>query len=198
MQKRTLIRVLAAFGVLAALAICLVTVAPASDDVTRVRMETSLGEFTLELYPDKAPQTVANFLTYVRDGYYEGTVFHRVIAQFMIQGGGYDADLTPKGAMKPIRNEASNGLKNEAYTIAMARTSNPHSATSQFFINAVDNPGLDYVAPTAQGYGYCVFGKVVNGRDVVDAIRKVRVATRGFHENVPVTPVTITKATVLE
>ena len=157
-------------------------------------LHTIYGVITLELDAAKAPDSVANFLQYVRDGHYDGTIFHRVIDGFMIQGGGFTADMTQKDTRQAIQNEAHNGLKNVAYSIAMARTPNPHSATSQFFINIDDNDFLNYVEPTAQGYGYCVFGKVVGGQDIVDSIRKVRTGMRAGHQDVPVENVVIEKA----
>ena len=163
-----------------------------------VKLETSMGEITLELYPDKAPATVANFLQYVKDGFYDGTIFHRVIPTFMIQGGGFDAQMNQKPTKAPIKNEADNGLKNEAYTVAMARTNVPDSATAQFFINVADNQFLNHTAKTPQGWGYAVFGKVVKGQDVVDKIKAVPTGNKGMHQNVPVEPVTIIKATVVE
>ncbi|MDD5329985.1 MAG: peptidylprolyl isomerase [Sulfuricella sp.] len=144
-----------------------------------VEMKTNLGSFTLELYPDKAPKTVENFLKYVKGGFYQGTVFHRVIDNFMIQGGGFDTNLREKETFYPIRNEADNGLKNETYTIAMARTMDPHSAAAQFFINVKDNPFLDFTVPKGQGWGYAVFGKVVKGQDTIMKIAKVRTGARG-------------------
>jgi peptidyl-prolyl cis-trans isomerase B (cyclophilin B) len=163
-----------------------------------VRLETSLGEITVELYPDKAPATVANFLQYVREGVYDGTIFHRVINGFMIQGGGLDANLNPKPARAPIQNEADNGLTNQPYTVAMARTSDPNSATNQFFINVADNKSLNHTAKTPQGWGYAVFGQVVQGREVVDQIKAVATGNRDGFQNVPLTPVVIVKATVVE
>ncbi len=160
----------------------------------RVKLNTSQGDIVLELYPDKAPKTVENFLQYVRDQHYDGTVFHRVISNFMIQGGGFTADLQQKPTRAPVALEATNGLKNDRGAIAMARTSNPNSATSQFFINTVNNANLN--APMPDGYGYTVFGKVVAGLDVVDKIRAVPVGDRGMHQNVPQTPITILKATL--
>ena len=157
----------------------------------RVEMKTSEGVIVLELYPDKAPASVANFLQYVRDGFYDGLIFHRVIDGFMIQGGGVKPDMSEKSARAPIANEAKNGLKNEAGTIAMARKPDPNSATSQFFINLVNNDGLDYPAP--DGYGYAVFGKVVSGFDVVQKIGKVKTA----YGDVPKTPIIIQSAKVL-
>jgi peptidyl-prolyl cis-trans isomerase B (cyclophilin B) len=163
-----------------------------------VKLETSLGDIVLELDEAKAPKTTANFLQYVREGHYDGLIFHRVIDGFMIQGGGLTANMQERKTRAPIPNEANNGLKNRAYTIAMARTNDPHSATSQFFINVKDNAFLDYKAPTPQGWGYAVFGKVVKGTEVVDRIRAVPTTTKGFFENVPVTPVVIRKATLLK
>ena len=155
------------------------------------------GVITLELDAVNAPKTTANFLNYVNKGFYDGTVFHRVIKNFMVQGGGFTADMKQKPTDDPIENEAANGLKNEAYTIAMARTNDPHSATAQFFINVVDNAFLNHTAPSGQGWGYAVFGKVVKGQDVVDAIKKVRTTRKGFHDDVPFDPVVIDKAVAL-
>lgn len=155
------------------------------------------GVITLELDATHAPKCTENFLTYVKQGHYDGTVFHRVIKGFMIQGGGFTADMKQKPTLAPIENEAANGLKNDAYTIAMARTNDPHSATAQFFINVVDNAFLNHTSPTPQGWGYAVFGKVIQGQDVVDAIRKVRTTRKGFHDDVPFDPVVIDKAVAL-
>lgn len=163
----------------------------------RVMLTTSHGDIILELDPGAAPQTVANFLTYVRDGFYDGTLFHRVIAGFMIQGGGYDAQLQPRATRPPIANEADNGLFNRAGTIAMARTPDPHSAGAQFFINVKDNPFLDHRAKTDQGWGYCVFGKVVDGMTVVRAIENVPTTSRAGMRDVPAEPVLIEAATVV-
>jgi peptidyl-prolyl cis-trans isomerase B (cyclophilin B) len=163
-----------------------------------VELETSMGNITLELYPDKAPVTVANFLEYVKAGFYNGTIFHRVINGFMIQGGGLDAQMHNKPTRAPIKNEADNGLANEPYTIAMARTNNPDSATAQFFINVANNAFLNHTAKTPRGWGYAVFGKVVKGREVVDKIKAVPTTTRDSYENVPVEPVTIIKAIVVQ
>jgi peptidyl-prolyl cis-trans isomerase A (cyclophilin A) len=168
--------------------------AAAAADAPKVRLTTSAGDVVLELYPDKAPKSVENFLQYVRDKHYDGTVFHRVIDGFMIQGGGFTADLNQKPTRVPIPLEASNGLKNDRGTIAMARTANPDSATAQFFINLVNNAPLN--APSPDGHGYAVFGKVVTGMDVVDKIKGVAVGNQGPHQNVPKTPVTILKATL--
>jgi len=162
----------------------------------RVTLQTSKGNIVLELYADKAPVTAENFLGYVRDGFFDGTIFHRVIPGFMIQGGGFTVDMQQKPTRDPIANEADNGLKNERGTIAMARTMNPNSATAQFFINTVDNGPLDHTGKTPQGWGYAVFGKVVEGMDVVDAIGGVATTNRGPHQNVPVEPVVIEKATL--
>jgi peptidyl-prolyl cis-trans isomerase B (cyclophilin B) len=163
-----------------------------------VKLETSMGEITLELYPEKAPVTVANFLQYVKDGFYNGTIFHRVIDGFMMQGGGFDANLKEKPTKPPIKIEADNGLSNDAYTVAMARTPDPNSATAQFFINFNDNKFLNYTGKTQQTWGYTVFGKVVKGKEVVDKIKSVPTATKGGNQNVPVSPVTIIKATVVK
>lgn len=163
-----------------------------------VKLTTSMGDITVELYQDKAPESVANFLAYVNAGFYGGTAFHRVIPGFMVQGGGLNKDLHPKATKDPIRNEADNGLKNEKYTLAMARTAEPHSATAQFFINVADNDFLNFAAKTPQGWGYAVFGKVVEGQDVVDKIAAVPTGRKGYYEDVPKTPVLIEKAEVLE
>jgi peptidyl-prolyl cis-trans isomerase A (cyclophilin A) len=162
----------------------------------RVRLATSLGDIVLELDTKAAPKSVDNFLQYVRDKHYDGTVFHRVIDGFMIQGGGFTPEMQQKPTRGPIPNEAANGLKNVPLTVAMARTSDPDSATAQFFINVADNRFLNHTQPTPNGWGYAVFGKVVGGADVVDKIRKVATGHRGMHQNVPTTPVTILKATL--
>ena len=159
-----------------------------------VELQTTAGVIRLELDDAKAPQSVANFLEYVRSGHFNGTVFHRVIKGFMIQGGGFDAGMKQKPTLAPIANEANNGLTNAKYTVAMARTSDPHSATAQFFINVTQNDFLNHSAPTAQGWGYAVFGKVVAGNDVVDQIERVKTGRRGFHDDVPVEDVVITQA----
>jgi len=163
-----------------------------------VVMKTSMGEIKIELDKAKAPVTVDNFVGYVNDKFYDGTVFHRVIPAFMIQGGGFDKDMNQKKAKAPIKNEAGNGLKNLNGTIAMARTSDPNSATAQFFINTKDNAFLDHRNETPQGYGYAVFGKVVGGMDVVKKIEQVQTTTKVPHENVPVTPVIIESVRVVE
>ncbi|MDD2727639.1 peptidylprolyl isomerase [Malikia sp.] len=162
----------------------------------RVKLETSLGNIVLELDAQKAPKTVANFVQYVKDKHYDGTVFHRVIDGFMIQGGGFTAEMQQKPTRASIPNEADNGLKNIPLTVAMARTNDPHSASAQFFINIADNRFLNHTQPTQNGWGYAVFGKVIAGADVVDKIRQVRTGSRGMFENVPTTPVTILKATL--
>lgn len=159
-----------------------------------VLLETTSGDILVELYPDKAPKTVANFLQYVDEGFYNNTIFHRVIAGFMIQGGGLDARMKDKPTHAPIENEANNGLGNERGTIAMARTMDPHSATAQFFINHKDNGFLNYSSPSIQGWGYCVFGKVTEGLDVVDKIAKVKTTRKGMYDDVPVDMVLITSA----
>ncbi|MBN1343147.1 MAG: peptidyl-prolyl cis-trans isomerase [Phycisphaerae bacterium] len=156
-----------------------------------VEMETSMGTVVLELDPEHAPITVENFLKYVDDGFYAGTIFHRVMPNFMIQGGGFEPGMGQKSTRSPIKNEATNGLKNVRGSIAMARTGDPHSATAQFFINVVDNAGLDHPGPGPSGWGYCVFGKVVSGMDVVDKIKSVSTTRKGPHENVPVEDVII-------
>ena len=163
-----------------------------------VKLETSMGDIILELDEEKAPKTVANFLSYVQDGHYDGTIFHRVIDGFMIQGGGMTADMTEKATKAPIENEADNGLKNEAYTVAMARTPDPNSATSQFFINVKNNEFLNHSAKTPQGWGYAVFGKVAKGHGVVNKIKGVATGRKGMHDDVPDEPVVITKAEVVE
>jgi peptidyl-prolyl cis-trans isomerase B (cyclophilin B) len=172
--------------------------APAKRKVKMIKLHTNFGPITLELDAKSAPDTVANFVRYAKDGHYDGTLFHRVIDGFMIQGGGFTPAMEQKSTREPVQNEAANGLKNVAYSVAMARTPNPHSATSQFFINVADNAFLDYREPSASGYGYCVFGKVVEGKDVVDRIRKVRTGMRGGHQDVPVEDVVIERAEILE
>lgn len=161
-----------------------------------VKLSTNFGDITLELNADKAPITVANFLQYVESGFYDGIIFHRVIDGFMIQGGGFDANMKQKKTLGEIKNEANNGLSNEAYTIAMARTSIPDSASSQFFINVNDNDFLDHTSPSPSGWGYCVFGKVVAGMDVVDKIKAVKTSSKAGHQDVPTEPVIIEKATL--
>jgi peptidyl-prolyl cis-trans isomerase B (cyclophilin B) len=163
--------------------------------MSTVTLETSHGNITIELNAEKAPETVKNFLNYVNDGYYDGTIFHRVIPNFMVQGGGFMPGMVEKRPEAPIKNEADNGLANDRGSIAMARTNDPHSATAQFFINHNDNGFLNHTAPSGSGWGYCVFGKVTDGMDVVDAIAAVSTGTTNGHGDVPVETVTITKVT---
>jgi cyclophilin family peptidyl-prolyl cis-trans isomerase len=177
---------------LAALSLTGITHVAGAADLPHVLLKTSMGEVVLELYPEKAPKTVANFLQYVKSGHYNGTIFHRVIDNFMIQGGGFDKDMQQKPTNPPIENEAKNGLKNDTYTVAMARTGAPHSASAQFFINVKDNRSLDY--PGQDGWGYCVFGKVIKGTAVVDRIKSVETTNSGMYQNVPVKPVVIESA----
>ena len=167
-------------------------------DMPYVELETTMGNIVIELNQEKAPNTVANFLEYVKSGHYDGTIFHRVIDGFMIQGGGMDANMKEKSTNAPIQNEADNGLKNEVGTIAMARTSDPHSATAQFFINVKDNSFLNFSGKNPQGWGYAVFGKVTEGMDIVKKIKGVPTGKYGFHADVPTTPVVITHAKVIE
>lgn len=167
-------------------------------DMPYVEFETTMGNIVIELNIDKAPKTVENFINYVKSGHYDGTIFHRVIDGFMIQGGGMDANMNEKATKTPIQNEANNGLTNDIGTIAMARTSDPHSATAQFFINVKDNSFLNYSAPNAHGWGYAVFGKVTEGMDVVNKIKGVPTGKYGFHADVPTTPVVILNAKVIE
>lgn len=162
-----------------------------------IKLHTNHGVISLELDSEKAPLTVKNFLEYVNSGHYANTIFHRVIDGFMVQGGGFEPGMKQKPTSAPIQNEAANGLKNDAYTVAMARTSDVHSASAQFFINIADNSFLNFTAPTSQGFGYCVFGKVVEGQDVVDKIRKVKTGNRSGHQDVPMEDVVIEKAEVV-
>ncbi len=163
-----------------------------------VTLKTSMGDIVLELDAEKAPITVANFLEYVKEGHYDGTIFHRVIKDFMIQGGGMTSAMKEKPTRAGIKNEADNGLKNDQYTVAMARTQDPHSASAQFFINVKDNGFLNHSGKTIQGWGYAVFGKVVEGQDVVEKIKQVATGSVGYHDDVPVEPVIIESATVAE
>ncbi|MEC8158447.1 MAG: peptidylprolyl isomerase [Pseudomonadota bacterium] len=165
--------------------------------MTRVLMKTLLGDMTLELDTDKAPATVANFVEYAQSGHYDGTIFHRVINNFMVQGGGFDTDMGQKDTNAPIQNEANNGLKNDHGTIAMARTMDPHSATAQFFINVSDNDFLNFSGENMQGWGYAVFGRVVEGEDVLDKIRVVPTSSQAGHQDVPTDPIVIESVTVL-
>jgi peptidyl-prolyl cis-trans isomerase B (cyclophilin B) len=162
-----------------------------------IKLTTNHGVITLELDSEKAPKSAANFLAYVESGHYDGTIFHRVINGFMIQCGGMSVGMKEKDTLEPVENEATNGLKNERGTVAMARTSDPHSATAQFFINVADNDFLNHKSPSGQGWGYCVFGKVVEGVDVVDKIKNVKTGNKGFHQDVPVEDVIIEKAEVI-
>ena len=162
-----------------------------------VKLHTNHGIITIELDEKRAPLTAANFLQYVKDGHYNGTIFHRVIDGFMIQGGGFAPGMKQKPTRPPVKNEADNKLKNAAHTVAMARTSDPHSASAQFFINVADNGFLDHTAPTPQGWGYCVFGKVTAGTEVVDKIKGVKTGRSGMHQDVPVEDVVIEKAEII-
>jgi len=187
----------------ALLALLLCSISPLSYSLdkgkdTMVKLHTNHGTITLQLDAEKAPNTVKNFLEYVNSGFYSNTIFHRVIDGFMIQGGGFEPGMKQKPVNAPIKNEAANGLKNDSYTVAMARTGDPHSATAQFFINVKDNGFLNYSAPIPQGYGYCVFGKVVEGKEVVDAIRKVSTGNRAGFQDVPKEDVIITRAEVVK
>jgi len=162
-----------------------------------IKLHTNFGVIALELDHDKAPKTAANFEAYVRSGHYDGTIFHRVINGFMVQGGGFTPGMQQKPTLEPIENEANNGLKNAQYTVAMARTSAPHSASAQFFINVADNDFLNHSAPTPQGWGYCVFAKVVEGTDVVEKIKAVKTGRSGMHQDVPVEDVVLERAEVV-
>lgn len=170
---------------------------PADENTPRARLETSMGAITVELNAQAAPKTVANFLQYVHDGFYDGTIFHRVIKSFMIQGGGFTPQMQQRPTRPPVVNEADNGLKNDAGTIAMARTMAPHSATAQFFINVKNNDFLNHIAKTPGGWGYCVFGRVVDGMDVVKAIENVKTTTKFQYADVPVDPVVIKKVALI-
>ena len=192
-MKIKLIVVLGALVTLVTAGVCM-----AADGNPKVEMETSKGKFVIELFPEKAPETVKNFLNYVEAKFYDGTIFHRVIPNFMIQGGGFTSDMKKKSAGTPIKNEADNGLKNERGTIAMARTGDPHSATAQFFINSVNNDFLNHKGKTQQGWGYVVFGKVIKGMDVVDAISSAKTVTRGGYQDIPAETIEIRSAIVLK
>lgn len=190
-------------AVAAVLALALLTLIPGQEaraerSIPLVKLTTSMGEITVELYADKAPESVANFLDYVKSGHYDGTIFHRVINGFMIQGGGFAQDMTQKPTKKPIKNEADNGLKNEAYTLAMARTNDPHSASAQFFINVKNNEFLNHTGKNPQGWGYAVFGKVTSGQGVVNKIKGVPTGTKSYFDDVPLEAVVILKAEVVE
>jgi peptidyl-prolyl cis-trans isomerase B (cyclophilin B) len=162
-----------------------------------VKLHTNYGVITLELDAAKAPETVKNFLSYVESGHYANTIFHRVIDGFMVQGGGFEPGMKQKPTRAPVKNEATNGLKNDRYTVAMARTNDPHSASAQFFINVKDNDFLNHTAPTPQGWGYCVFGKVVEGQDIVDRIKAVKTGRSGMHQDVPQQDVILERAEVV-
>ncbi|MEN3293963.1 MAG: peptidyl-prolyl cis-trans isomerase [Burkholderiales bacterium] len=191
-SRRTFIHRVAALSA----ALSLATLLPGAQAAQnpQVTLKTNMGDIVLELYPEKAPKTVANFLKTVKSGHYNGTVFHRVINNFMIQGGGFDKAMNQKPTTGTVQNEANNGLKNEAYSVAMARTSDPHSASAQFFINLKDNGFLDF--PGQDGWGYAVFGKVVKGTEVVNKIKSVETTNSGMHQNVPVQPIVIESASV--
>jgi peptidyl-prolyl cis-trans isomerase B (cyclophilin B) len=182
------------FALISIVIVLAVSFAAIGSDNPRVALETSKGKIVLELYSDKAPQTVKNFLGYVDTGYYDGTIFHRVIPDFMIQGGGFTAEMKKKNTQPPIQNEADNGLGNKRGTIAMARTQDPHSATAQFFINTKDNDFLNHKGKSSQGWGYAVFGRVVEGMGVMDAISNVKTVTRGMYRDVPAEPIVMTRA----
>lgn len=162
-----------------------------------IKLHTTYGEITIDLNNEKAPITSQNFIDYVTSGHFDNTIFHRVINDFMIQGGGFEPGMTQKKTRAPIQNEATNGLKNNAYTVAMARTSDVHSASAQFFINVADNGFLNHTSPTTEGFGYCVFGKVIEGKDVIDKIKKVETGNKSGHQNVPLNDVIIQKAEVI-
>ncbi|MDZ5605408.1 peptidylprolyl isomerase [Pseudomonas sp. RP23018S] len=166
--------------------------------MSKVKLSTNHGDIVLQLNADKAPQTVENFVQYVKDGHFDGTIFHRVIKGFMIQGGGFDANMSQKKTRATIQNEADNGLKNAKYSVAMARTMEPHSASAQFFINASDNDFLNHSGKNVQGWGYAVFGEVIEGREIVDAIEKVATGSKGGHQDVPAEAVVIEKAEIIE
>ncbi len=189
-------------GLISALAFLFILTAGGSllaeEEKALIKMETTLGDIVIELDAAKAPVTVENILSYVKDGFYDGTIFHRVVAGFVIQGGGLTGDMKEKQTKKPIKNEAANGLTNEPYTLSMARTADPHSATSQFFINLAANGFLNHRAKDMDGWGYAVFGKVVEGRDVVDKIGALTVGNKGMYQDVPKETVTIKKVTVVE
>ncbi len=189
---------MATLAKLAAALLALALAGTAVADGPRVRLVTSMGEIVVELDAEKAPRSTENFLAYAKDGFYDGTLFHRVISTFMIQGGGFDRDFNRKQTRPPIPNEAQNGLSNRRGTIAMARTRDPDSATAQFFINVVDNVNLNHTAPTQRGWGYAVFGRVVAGMEVVDAIRAVPTGRQGRYSDVPVEPVVIESARIVE
>ena len=192
--------IIASLTLFLAATLCLAGAAAAKNERSNpvVRLTTSMGEIDIELFANEAPKSTANFLDYVKSGHYDGTIFHRVINGFMIQGGGMTPDLQQKPTKNPVENEADNGLKNEAYTVAMARTQDPHSATAQFFINVKNNEFLNHKGKNMQGWGYCVFGKVVKGHGVVNKIKAVPTGSKGMFDDVPTEPVVIEKAEVVE
>jgi peptidyl-prolyl cis-trans isomerase B (cyclophilin B) len=192
--------IIASLTLFLAATLCLAGAAAAKNERSNpvVRLTTNLGEIDIELFANEAPKSTANFLDYVKSGHYDGTIFHRVINGFMIQGGGMTPDLQQKPTRNPVENEADNGLKNEAYTVAMARTQDPHSATAQFFINVKNNEFLNHKGKNMQGWGYCVFGKVVKGHGVVNKIKAVPTGSKGMFDDVPTEPVVIEKAEVVE
>lgn len=195
-----MLNICAGFKTLLSLIVLTIIFCPAAawaQEPTLIKFETSLGDFVIELDEKAAPKTAANFMEYVNNGFYEGTIFHRVIGHFMIQGGGFDVNMAQKETLAPVANEADNGLKNDTYTVAMARTNDPHSATSQFFINVADNDFLNHKSKSSSGWGYCVFGKVVKGQDTIDKIKAVPTKSRGFHDDVPSIPVVIEKVVKL-
>jgi len=194
-MRHRLIGLLASFSLSFAFGAAHAEGAPKAN-MPHVSIKTDMGEIVIELYSDKAPKTVANFLDYVKSDFYKGTIFHRVIDGFMIQGGGFEANMRQKPTKNPIQNEANNGLKNERYTVAMARTGMPHSATAQFFINVNDNAFLDY--PGRDNWGYCVFGKIIKGMEVVDRIKSVQTSDAGPFQNVPTKPIVIESATIVK
>jgi cyclophilin family peptidyl-prolyl cis-trans isomerase len=187
-SRRTFVHLLTALGLTMSM-----QTAGAADN-PQVTLTTSMGNVVMELYPEKAPKTVENFLKYVKSGHYSGTIFHRVIPDFMVQGGGFDKDMKQKPTGSTVENEAKNGLKNEAYTVAMARTSDPHSASAQFFINVKENSFLNY--PGRDGWGYTVFGKIIQGTEVIDKMKSVDTTNSGMHRNVPTKPIVIESASI--
>lgn len=197
MKKLNLVITMPALLIMAASIFCLPVYATQHENKNMIKMTTSLGDIDIELYPEQAPETVKNFISYVQSGHFDGLIFHRVIAGFMLQGGGFTPDMKQRNTQPPIVNEADNGLKNTAGTLSMARTSVPDSATSQFFINLVDNAFLDFTAKTQQGWGYAVFAKVVNGMDVVRQIGGVATGNVGGHVAVPLEAIVIEKAEVI-
>ncbi len=186
------------FCIFCTLMLVLTSVQADAKGTKKVKLETSMGNIIIALNEEKAPVSTANFLAYVNDGFYDGLIFHRVMNDFMIQGGGFTEQMQQKSGRAPIKNEANNGLRNNRYTLAMARTNDPHSASSQFFINTKDNDFLNFTSPTASGWGYAVFGEVIEGKEVVDKIEKVRTTSKGPHGDVPVDNVVIIKASVIK